>query len=118
MHSVDVLRRVHVRLQQIVEKEGWRAHEFKCCKGQCNATVRWFLDTKDAGSTGNLCKHIKKCWGNEVMSTADMAKDADEVQSTIVPKFLKDESITAIFERKAKGRVTYSHHPYTRSETK
>ena len=102
----------------IVEKGGCRAHEFKCCKVQCNRLVWCFLDTKDAGSTGKLYKHIRLCWGEEVLNAADTVKSAEEVQGKIIPTFLRDGSITTMFQLKAKGKVTYSHCPHTHSETK
>ena len=105
-------------MPMIVEKGGHWAHEFKCCKERCNGLVRHFLDTKDAGLTGNLRKHVKSCWGQEVLNSADTVKNADEVQGKIIPTFLQDGSITAMFQRKEKGKITYSHCPHTCSETK
>lgn len=105
-------------MPMIVEKDGRRAHGFKCCKEWCNGRVQRFLDTKDAGSTGNLHKHVRSCWGEEILNTADTAKDAGEVWGKIIPKFLRDGLITATFQQKAKGRITYSHRPHTRNETK
>ncbi|KIM50538.1 hypothetical protein SCLCIDRAFT_145217 [Scleroderma citrinum Foug A] len=64
---------------------------------------------KDAGSTGNLCKHVRLCWGEEILNTADTMRDAGKVQGKIIPKFLRDGSITATFQWKAKGKITYSH---------
>jgi hypothetical protein len=42
------------------------------------------LDTGDAKSTGNLRKHAKKYWGDEVVTSADKAKTAEEVRDTTV----------------------------------
>ena len=85
---------------------------------RCKAKVQHFLDKKDARSMGNMRKHVKSCWGNEVMAAADDAKHADEVRTKIVGSVLKDGSITTAFERKGKGKVTYSHRQHTRTETK
>ncbi|KAG1852959.1 hypothetical protein C8R48DRAFT_749732 [Suillus tomentosus] len=82
----------------IIEHDGCRAHQFK--------------------STGNMRKHVKLCWGDEVLQSADQAKDAQEVRTKIVGSILRSGSITTSFERKGKGKVTYSHRQHTRTETK
>ena len=76
------------------------------------------MDTKDTRLTSNLHGHAKLCWGTEVISAAGDAKNANEVRTKICPGFLRDGSITAAFERKGKGKVSYSHRPHTRQETK
>ncbi|KIK72754.1 hypothetical protein PAXRUDRAFT_179977, partial [Paxillus rubicundulus Ve08.2h10] len=93
-------------------------HEFKCCARGCKATIRRFLDKKDARSTSNMRKHVKSCWGPEVLMATDDAKDANKVRLKIVPSILRDGSITVAFERKGKGKVTYPHRQHTRLETK
>ena len=95
-----------------------RAHAFKCMAKGCKVRIRRFLDKKDARSTGNLRKHVKSCWGDEVLQAADEAKNANEVRMNIVASVLRNGSITASFERKGKGQVTYSHRQHTRTETK
>jgi hypothetical protein len=103
---------------RIIEIDGRRAHEFKCCAKACKASIHRFLDKKDVRSTGNMRKHIKSCWGEEILNAADEAKDANEVRTRIVGSFLKNGTITASFEQKGKGKVTYSHRQHTRAETK
>ncbi|KAG2756744.1 hypothetical protein P692DRAFT_20714955, partial [Suillus brevipes Sb2] len=103
---------------RIVEHDGRRAHQFKCCARGCKTMIRRFLDKKDARSTGNMRKHVKSCWGDDVLQAADQAKDAQEVRTKIVGGILRNGSITASFERKGKGKVTYSHRQHTRTETK
>ncbi|KAG2120467.1 uncharacterized protein F5147DRAFT_741496 [Suillus discolor] len=93
------------------------AHQFKCCARGCKTTIRRFLDKKDARSTGNMRKHVKSCWGDEVLQSADQAKDAQEVRTKIVGSILWNGSITTSFERKGKGKVTYSHRQHTWTET-
>jgi hypothetical protein len=80
--------------------------------------VRRFLDKGDAKSTSNLRKHAKKCWGDEVVTCADKAKDASEVRATTIKGTLNPQSIAAAFERKGKGKVTYSHRQHTRTEAR
>ncbi|KAI6004779.1 hypothetical protein EDD15DRAFT_2155499 [Pisolithus albus] len=100
----------------IKEIDGRQVHEFKCSARGCKVKIRRYLDTKDARSTSNMQKHVKSCWGGDVLSAADNAKDANEVQTKIVGSILRNGSITAIFERKGKGKVTYSHQQHTQSE--
>ena len=49
------------------------------------------------------CRH----WESEVLSAADRAKDANEVRTKIVKRFMQEGTITSAFERKGKGKVTY-----------
>jgi hypothetical protein len=101
--------------------EGRRCHAFQClakiCK-QKSRSVRRYLDTGDAKSTSNLRKHAKKCWGDAVVASADKAKTAREVRDTNIKGYLNPQSITAAFERKGKGKVTYSHRQLTKTESK
>ena len=101
--------------------EGRRCHAFQCLAKHCkqkSRSVRRYLDTSDAKSTGNLRKHAKKCWGTEIVATADKAKTAKEVRDTTVKGYLDPQSITAAFERKGKGKVTYSYRQHTKTEAK
>ncbi|KAG1782403.1 hypothetical protein EV702DRAFT_926687, partial [Suillus placidus] len=98
--------------------DGCRAHVFKCMAKGCKVRIRWFLDKKDARSTGNMRKHVKTCWGDEVLQACDDAKNTEEVRTKIVTSILHSGSITASFEHKGKGKVTYSHRQHTHTETK
>ncbi|KIM61366.1 hypothetical protein SCLCIDRAFT_122127 [Scleroderma citrinum Foug A] len=102
---------------QIVEANNRCAQEFRCCKCGCMTCMRRFLDTKDAGLTRNLQKHVQTCWGIGVVNAADTAADANEVLQKIIPNILKDGSITMSFKLK-KGKTTYSHHAHTPGQTK
>ncbi|KAG1851080.1 hypothetical protein DFJ58DRAFT_661789, partial [Suillus subalutaceus] len=93
---------------QVIEIADHRAHEFKCKAKGCKVKVRHFLDKGDARSTGNMRKHVRLCWGDEVLKAADSAKDANEVHNKIVGSILQNGSITASFERKGKGKITYA----------
>jgi hypothetical protein len=101
--------------------EGRRCHAFQCLAKHCKQktrSIQRYLDTGDAKSTGNLRKHAKKCWGDEVVASADKAKDVKEVRDTTVKGSLDSQSITAAFEQKGKGKVTYSHRQHTKTESK
>ena len=63
-------------------------------------------------------KHVKTCFRKEVLDTANVAKDALEVQTKIVHTFLRNGSITKAFEQKKKGVETYSHRQHTSAETR
>jgi hypothetical protein len=80
--------------------------------------VRRFLDKSYAPLTGNLCKHAKSCWGVEAVEAAGTVKNATEARDNIVKALRADGSITAAFEVAGKTRVTYSHRPHTKTETK
>ena len=77
-----------------------------------------YIGTSDAQSTGNMRKHVKKCWGEEALSRADSIKNADEARVQLGGAGLKDGSITAAFERSGKGKVRYSHRQHTKAEIK
>ncbi|KAG2028980.1 hypothetical protein BDR03DRAFT_805145, partial [Suillus americanus] len=97
---------------------GRLAHEFKCLGKSCKATMRRYLNKKDARSTGNMRKHVRACWGEDILVAADNTKDANEACVKIVGGFLRNGSITTSFERKGKGQVTYSHRQHTCAKTR
>ncbi|KAG0702377.1 hypothetical protein DFH29DRAFT_787707, partial [Suillus ampliporus] len=94
---------------QIIEIDGHRAHNFKCQAKRCKTKVRRYLDKGDACLTGNMWKHVRSCWGDEVLKAADQAKNANEVHQKIIGSLLRNGSITTSFERNGKGKVTYCH---------
>lgn len=105
--------------------DGRRAHEFRCtatnCKGRGKnpRIVRRYLDTSDRNSTGNLRKHARLCWGDEILQGADACGDLDSAREGLgKARKLKDGSITAAFERKGKGKVTYSHRQHDKAQTR
>ncbi|KAF8131085.1 hypothetical protein EV363DRAFT_1165668, partial [Boletus edulis] len=100
----------------IREINGRRVHEFTCSARGCKVKVRRYLDTLDARSTSNMRKHVKGCWGTDALEAADSAKDVDEARTKIAGSILRDGSITAAFERKGKGKISYSHRQHTRVE--
>jgi hypothetical protein len=102
-----------------VGHEGGRQYyEFIYAAKGCQQKVRCYLDKKDAKSTSNMRKHAKLCWGYDAVEAADRTKNAKEAHYSVIKPLTKDGSITAIFERVGKGKVTYSHRQYTKTETK
>jgi len=101
--------------------DGRHCHSFQCtmktCKNRTHSVQR-FLDKGDAKSTSNLQKHAWKCWGEDVVKTADEARNADDVRATTVKGVLQTGSIATSFEQKGKGKVTYSHRQHTKTETR
>ena len=93
-------------------------HEFICAAKGCKKKIQCYLDMKDAKSTSNLQKHAKQCWGTEAVEAINGMKDVSEAQKSIVGLGHKNGTITAIFERAGKGKVTYSHRQHTKTETK
>lgn len=102
----------------IGHENGQRYYEFRCVAKGCGKRIRRFLDKKDAKSTSNMCKHARTCWGEEVVKAADNAKSCDVARESIVNGILTNGSITASFERKGKGKITYSHRQHTKTEMK
>ena len=102
---------------------GRRVHVFecnaKCCVGKGNGRmVRRYLDTSDAKSTGNLRKHAKGCWGDEVVAAADATKNVQAARDALEKVKSVDGSITAAFQRIAKDKITYSHRQLTAIEAR
>ena len=91
---------------KIIELNGHHAHKFKCSSWGCKATICQFLDKKDAYSTRNMQKHIKACWGTDIMAIAETARNAEDVHTKIVKDILWNGNITVAFEQKHK--VMYS----------
>jgi hypothetical protein len=77
-----------------------------------------YLDTGDAKSTSNICKHAKICWGEEAVSAADNTRDVRAAREALSKIKLVDSSITAAFKRVAKDKVTYSHRQHTATEAR
>ena len=96
--------------------DGRCAHVFKCSGRGCKASIHWFIDMKDAGSTGNMRKHVRACWGADALHAADSAKDIDEVRNKIVRSFHRNGKIITAFERKTNRKATYANIPHTCSE--
>ncbi|KIL63968.1 hypothetical protein M378DRAFT_48599, partial [Amanita muscaria Koide BX008] len=93
-----------------------RSHVFKCLARGCNKTIRRYLDKGDAKSTSNMWKHARTCYGEDVVNEITNAKDMKTARKA-VKNYVANGTITAAFERKGKGKVTYSHRQHTKSET-
>jgi hypothetical protein len=79
--------------------------------------VHRFLDIGDAKSTSSLHRHMKMCWGDEAVSTADNTKDLDGARTVLAKSGLKrNGSITDAFEHISKEKVSYSHRQHTYTE--
>ncbi|KAF9220143.1 hypothetical protein BS17DRAFT_797825 [Gyrodon lividus] len=66
----------------------------------CKHKVHQFLDTGDKGLTGNMRKHVRSCWGEDVLKTMSVAKDLKTAHNG------------------GKGKVSYPHRQHTHAETK
>jgi hypothetical protein len=87
------------------------------CKHKMRGVQR-YLDKGDAKLTGNMQKHAKKCWGDEVVTSADVADNANEVCATTIKGFLNPQSIMAVFKRKGKDKVMFSHRQHMKTEVR
>ena len=83
--------------------------------------MRWYLDEADRGSTSNMHKHAKICWGSEIVSKALQMKNKltiKEVRKSLSQAKLQDGTIMALFERKGKETVSFSMKQHTYLETR
>ena len=68
---------------------------------------------------GNLHKHAQLCWGEEILQGADTCGDLGSAREGLdTAKKLKDGSITMAFERKGKGKVTFSNCQHDKGQTR
>ena len=103
-------------IPSIGHKKGRHFHEFRCFAKSCWKSICRYLDTTDAGSTSNIHKHAKKCWGVDTIKAAMNTGNVTEALD-ILSKY-KDGSIAAAFRLKGKGKATYSHQQHTTTETR
>ncbi len=95
-----------------------KCHTFVCSAISCRHEVCRFMGTSNSQSTGNMRKHVRKCWGEDALSKAYDAKNAEGACEQLRGAGLKDGSITAAFKRSGKRKVRYSHRQHTKAETK
>ncbi|KAL1740724.1 hypothetical protein HDZ31DRAFT_46927, partial [Schizophyllum fasciatum] len=94
------------------------AHTFTCYNKGCTKRVRRYLDTSDRVSTSNLQNHAISCWGKAAVEAAKMRGSAKEARDSVTTPVKRDGDIKLAFERKGKGKITYSTRPHTKTETK
>ncbi|EDR12718.1 uncharacterized protein LACBIDRAFT_311470 [Laccaria bicolor S238N-H82] len=82
--------------------DGRKCHIFRCTGRGCTQLIK---------------RHFKKCWGEDILSAAEDAKDP-KVWTKVLRDYRLNGSITTAFERKGKGKVTYSHQTHMRTETR
>ncbi len=73
---------------------------------------------KDKASTKTLRAHAINCWGQENVNNSENAIDITSARESLKGAELRDGSITAVFKRTGKGKVTYSHRNHTPEETR
>ncbi|KIK12412.1 hypothetical protein PISMIDRAFT_120974 [Pisolithus microcarpus 441] len=94
---------------------GCHLHVFWCMAKGCKKGVRRYLDKSDAWSTGNMHKHIKACWGEDILQWAFKMRGTTAAHKA-VKSYVKSGSILAAFD--CQGRVSYSHQQHTKLETR
>ncbi|KAG6824325.1 hypothetical protein H0H92_007188, partial [Tricholoma furcatifolium] len=102
----------------IYDKSGRKSHVFACTAKGCRTKVTRYLDTKDVQSTSNMRKHVRKCWGEDVLEATDSAKNKNIARKDVIEKYKKNGSITVAFKRKGNGNITYSHRQHTKTQTR
>ncbi len=99
--------------------ENRRCLLFRCAARGCVAPpLRRYLDKKDRASSGNLFKHARACWGEDVVDQARELGDATRVRTTLVANILRNGTITEYFAPLKKGAASYSNKPLTRIQTR
>ena len=76
-----------------------------------------FLDSKDAKSMSNLQRHAKGCWGADAVESSK-GVNVEAAREIIGRGKLRDGSITTVFERIGKGKMTFSHCQHTTTEAR
>ncbi|KAI6095005.1 hypothetical protein F5141DRAFT_1014150, partial [Pisolithus sp. B1] len=93
---------------------GHHLHVFWCTAKGCKKGVRGYLDKSDAQSTGNMHKHVKAYWGEDVLQKA-FKMSGTTAACKAVKSYVKSGSIPAAFD--CQGGVSYSHQQHTKLET-
>lgn len=99
-----------------------KCHVFTCLGRGCQLKdgIARYMDTGDSQSTSNLRKHVKLCkgWGEEVLKTVEEAENVQVAREKITDPFRRNGTITTLFERNNKSKVTYSPRAHTKTETR
>ena len=98
--------------------EGHCAHVFVCAAKSCTYKCCHFLNCPDHSSTGNLIKHVTSCWGKAAYEVAKACQHVNDAHESVVKPLTTTGTITAAFEQKGKGKVSYRHRQHTKKETK
>ena len=94
-------------------KDRQRSHVFQCNAKGCTKGICQFLDKGDALSTGNMRKHIKTCWGKEILDQVMQTKSFNAARDA-VKNYQSNGTITTTFEQKDAMKKSYSHLPHTK----
>jgi hypothetical protein len=108
----------NIKVKYMKDDKKRKYHEFTCIHPSCGATIKRYLDTKDASSTGSLKYHVEdacKAWGPGISDVVQAAKEAQTVGDgrRVASTYIKTGNITHIFQRKDKAKVTYSIRNHT-----
>ena len=114
----SVVYAFHEPVPEIIYEKGKHTHQFKCAARGCKYKACQFLDSKDKASTSNLIKHVKSCWGEDAWKVATNCQNAGDARKNMTMPLNTTGSITASFQIKGKGKVSYSHRQHTQMETK
>ncbi|PBK65455.1 hypothetical protein ARMSODRAFT_989723 [Armillaria solidipes] len=96
---------------------GRKCHVFACAVKGCKHVIARYLDTTDRESTGNMRKHVRSCWGPDILDIADQVENLEGARK-VVKAHQNNGTITTMFEHlKGKGAVTYLHRAHTKTET-
>ncbi|TFY55495.1 hypothetical protein EVJ58_g8214 [Rhodofomes roseus] len=97
--------------------DGRRLHAFRCANTGCKHDVRRYLASKDARSTSNLRKHVRKCWGIEALEAADRMSTSSKAKDSI-EKYRRTQNLKVAFGAASKKSFRYSTIQHTPTETR
>lgn len=99
------------------DANGRRRHVFECLNRGCrNRRVGRYLGTKDAGSTGNMHRHVVRCWGEDAISRIKEIKTMKDRRAA-VRDYRQNGTITRAFQLQGK-KVTFRATNHTKSEAR
>lgn len=75
-------------IPKIIYEQNRHTHVFSCAAKNCKKTFKHFLDGTDASSTGNLRRHVQKCWGPEILKQAKKAASISKMREKIIGSML------------------------------
>ena len=91
--------------------DGRPSHFFTCAAPKCKLRaggIRCYQDSKDKASTANLKHHALRCFGEDAVNAAIAGKEHTN----------HSRGILALFARKGKQPVKYSHRVHTNPEVR
>lgn len=84
----------------------------------CKVSIKRWLHKKDRNSTSNLCKHVRKCFGDEALDCVDEVGSASKAHNGVQAYVRSGDLLVSFTHTASKGKVTYSVRQHTRTQTR